>query len=249
MMALSDSTPPPAPRGATFTTSAHDERAPTDPSAALRPADIAGLRWFFGEHESDLGIRSTFGAQLEGALAQRMSDEARREARQMSALLSQLRKGRMPKGVAREFAERIGLVRDGQKIRIELLGGEYIYQHAPTHPPPPDPFESDRVLVLVRRANQIRTRLRAIGENHTKVLNAVYGPATHGEGREQLRKRLGDLVEVAVAIVASQRTDKDPPARAMVRAKLTDDSFVRMLKHAAGGYLRAAARAYAETRS
>lgn len=248
MMAF-QSTPPP--KGATtYTTDARDERLETDPSRALTMREVASLRWFFCEAESDMGVRSTFGAQLDAAIAQRISDESRIEAQQVRSIVTQLRKGKRPKGKALELAKDVGLLRSASMtVRIEQLGGEYIYMHAPAHNVVIDPYENDGVLRSVRRANEIRARLVRVGENHTKVLNAVYGPATHGEAREALRKRFGDLVEVVVAIVASRREESDPPARAMVRAKLSDDSFVRMLKHGASGYLREAANAYAGTRS
>lgn len=239
---------PPGTSG-TFTTDARDERGETDPSRALTMREVSELRWRFTQVEADLGIRSTFGAQLDGALSQRISDEAVRESRQVRALVTQLRKGRRPKGVAREFAERLGLLRGATgTVRVEMLGGDYIYMRAPLHSLPADPYESDTVLTLVRRQREVDRRRRLVGHAHDRILQAVYGNSTLGDDVQAFRKRFGELLDVAVAIVNSQRSEKDPPARAIVRAKLSDDSFVRMLKQGAGAYLRAACIAYAETR-
>jgi hypothetical protein len=240
----------------------------TDPSSALHATERRDLVWFFGEAEADLGITSTFGQQLAAALSQRISDAAMQDARVLKALRTKLRKGWRPSkkqrvaqrsAITQAFIDHVGP--DAFKVAASTdgnarvmpasshdLSDQTIYMRAPMHSVPADPYENDRVLFLVRKANAVRARLVRTGDNHTRVLNAVYGPATHGEAREALRKRFGELVEVVVALVASQRKDSDPMARTMVIAKLHDDSFVRMMKHGAGAYLRKAASSFADTR-
>lgn len=111
-----------------------------------------------------------------------------------------------------------------------------------------DPYKNDRVFVVVRRARAVLRRLVQIEDNHVAVLAAVYGPVVNGESREALRKRFGELTEIAVRYVASKRHDDDPSARALLRAKLTDESYITSVRRESGKCLRAAAEAYAETR-
>lgn len=250
----------PPPKGATYTTDARDERHETDPSSPLTLRELSDLKWFFCEAMSDMGVRSTFGEQLERALGQRAGADALREARTRRRLISKIHKGWRPSKstMTKHGLDEVAILFPGAFIdpdgnfqlrAIESeLSDQTIYMRSPIHSAPPDPYEDDHVLVLVRKANAIRVRLQTVGENHTKVLNATYGPVVNGDGHAAMRKRFGDLTEIVVAIVASQRSSADPPSRAIIRAKLSDDSFVRMLKHGAGGYLRAACSAYAGTR-
>ena len=270
-------TPPGA--AGTYTTDRRDERAETDPSSPLTLRELSDLRWFFCEAESDMGVHSTFGEQLDRALGQMISDDAALEAKTMARLRSRVRHGWRPKAETAKryrlndkaeammshlgvefpgalsdpdgnFQTRKGLTVEWMRENLaDLLSDQTIYMRSPVHSSPPDPYEDDRVLVLVRRANAIRARLRRTGEKHTKVLCAVYGPVVNGESHEAFRKRFGDMVSIVLAVVASRREPGDPSPRSIVRAKLTDDSFVRMMHRVASGYLRAACAAYAETRS
>ena len=248
-----------------------DERPESDPSSALTMREVAGLRWFWTQAEADMGIRSTFGAQLDAALGQRISDEAASEAKAFKLLRSKLRRGWVPSRrktriqqrprVTDVALEHFGISLDAsddgnyQRTRIDpamLDAGDFseqtIYMHAPIRPPPPDPYDNDRILVFVRRANETRERLVLLSDRHICTLYAAYGESACGEDRQALRKRFGELLGIVVALVATQRKPGDPPPRALLSAKLTDDSFVRLQKRRAAGHLRAACEAYAGTR-
>lgn len=226
--------------------------------------EVAELRWRFTTVESDLGIRSTFGAQLDNAYAQMPSDDEVRRAKRIKALRTRISRGWKPtdQRTLDALEELMGIGTPGALYKgdgnysVNRLPGSdhmfdenHIHLHAPVRTPPADPYESDAVLFLVRRLRDIDRRRRLIGRSHDRVLEAVYGNSTAGDDVLVFRKRFGDLVDVVIAIVNSQRGSSDPPARAIIRAKLTDDSFVRMMRHGASGYLRAACDAYAETRS
>lgn len=272
-MASAISTPPDDAR--TFSTELErdDYGAPKyagDPAAALLPVEVRDLRWFYCEAESDMGIRSTFGRQLDAALAQRISDEAASDARAVRALRTRLQKGWRPKRRALRRAKRSAIteamlehvgadlpdegVAQTQRIspeRLDLgdLSEQTIYMRSPLRTVVIDPYESEAILKCVGRANRIRARLVVAGDAVARVLHAVYGPATFGQERKALAKRFGDLVEVVVAIMAAKREPSDPPARATVIANLHNDAFVRTARIVAENRLRAAAEAYAETRS
>jgi len=242
----------------------------TEPDASLLPTERKDLLWRWNDCEAELGVKCTFGAQLDAALSQRISDEALKDARAVMAMLTRLRKGWRPRAsrrarrrqsdVNKAFLAHVGIElrpalgsADGNAQRAPVLdvsdlSDQRIYMHAPLRPVPSDPYENDGIFWLVRRLRAVDRRLVAIGRSHARILESYFGPASSGEDRLPMRKRFGDLVEIVVAIMASQRSPTDKPARALVREKLHDDSFVRVMKHGASGYLRAAANAFAGTR-
>jgi len=270
----------------------------TEPDASLLPKERADLRWRWNDCEAELGVRSTFGAQLDAALSQRISDEARKISDGIKLITARARRGRLPRRRARwvraaeiqahvdDLWERASRTRAPREAELaargtltvedkprELVAAEVwaddqqralsgseqreldawltdqeMHKHTPMRPTPADPYENDGLLWLVRRLREVDRRLVAVGAYPSRVLESYYGPSSSGEDRLPMRKRFGDLGEIVVAIMASQRTPTDKPARAMVREKLSDDSFVRVMKHAASGYLRRAAETFASTR-
>lgn len=214
--------------GSTYTeTRGSDARLPTDPTISLTLREIEDLRWFWQDAEALCGVRSTFGAQLEQARGKMASDDVVRELAAIKREVTALRR----------------------KAGLQPLPEEQtMYVNEDTNPPLADPFDNDDILLHVRRANVVRRRLEQMPPWH-RVLHAVYGPGRGDENdRRAIGKRFGEIGEVVIAVVASQRTEEDPPARAIVIAKLTDDSFVRMMRHVAGNYVRQACERYARTR-
>lgn len=234
----------------TWNTNARDERSETDPSHSLTMREVEDLRRRFRFVESELGIRSTEGAIEDRLNRETPSDEAIWVDRQERRIRTCLQKGRLPplpsarKGLSDRYQLAAGCIR----VDLGDLSDEYMHQHTAVNWTAKDPYENDSVLWLVQMMRDVDRRRMIVGRSHDRILQAVYGDSTLGSDAIVFRKRFGDLMDVVVAIVNSQRKDGDPPARAMVRAKLGDDRFVRIMNHGAGEYLRKACDAYAVTR-
>lgn len=213
------------------------------PEGALRPAELADLFWIWNDAEAAMGIRSTFGGELERAMLYAMPASQTRSERAMA--------GEYGPWEQRRTALR-RWVNAGHAV--DAAGSPmWDSETMSIHPTGPngscDPYESDEILLAIARANRIRARLRRCSVNSVKVLNAVFGPPRGDEEqRRDMRRRFGNLVPIVVAIVSAARSDDDPPARAIITAKITDDSFVRLMKTRAAGILRAATRDYAGCR-
>ena len=212
------------------------------PEGALRPAELADLFWIWNDAEAAMGIRSTFGSELERAMLYAVSNSTRSE-----------------RGMAGEYGpweqRRTALRRWVNAGHAVDAAGSPMWdaETMSIHPTGPsgtcDPYESDEILVAIGRANRIRARLSRCSVNSVKVLNAVFGPSRGDEEqRRDMRRRFGNLVPIVVAIVSAARSENDPPARAIITAKITDDSFVRLMKTRAAGILRAATLDYAGCR-
>ncbi len=209
-------------------------RAPTqerEADEALRPQDIADLRWFYGSLESACGVQSTFGAQLERCDAKQAHHTAIADER------------RYQRQRVKEWVEAGHHPNDpgSPKWDREFLP---IKETAPYAAP--DPYADDSILEDLAKAHRIRSILKRCSLASVKVLFCVYGPALGDEEqRRDARKKFGDLAQIVVNLAAFARTDSDPSARALVSARLTDDGYVRIQKNRAAGMLRVAAREYA----
>lgn len=206
----------------------------------LEPQDISDLIFIWQGAEAACGVRSTFGEQCDRAAEAMPTQDAVLDAR------------RYQRERVRAW---VSLGHDANAPGSPRFDVECM----PVKPTPPtvnaDPYEGivgfshDNGCNAVARAGRVRSRLLRCSEGSRRVLFAVYGPPKGNEKeRRSARMKFGDLVEVVVALVAFQRSENDPPARAIVSAKLTDDSFVRVMKTRAAGMLRTAARDYAGAR-
>ena len=207
------------------------ERDEEKPDDALGPQGRADLAWFFNSCEAAMGVKSTFGAQCERA-AQAMPTE--------SAVLDARRYQR------ERVREWVALGHDANEPGSPRFDIETMPVHETAPYATQDPYESDDILGDVAKARRIRAALNRCDRSSVLVLYAAFGPPKGNEAqRRTMAKKFGNLVEIVVAINAFMRSESDPSARDIVDARISDDSFVRLMVKRAQGMLRVAARDYA----
>ena len=112
-----------------------------------------------------------------------------------------------------------------------------------------DPYP-DEILRAIRRGRHIRaTLVRMPDVRQYWLLGAVYGPIV-GDRKDTMaiRKRLGELCEIAVSMMAASRDEGDESARRLVVRKLTDESYLTMARRASERYLHQAQSMYVTAR-
>ena len=142
------------------------------PWSPLTERECDDLRWYWRKRESDYGVGSTAGAQLERAYAQWISDEAVREERARKFKLrlelhaQRHKRATVPKRKASDI---------DREIRQE-----WIHLHSPPATTPDDPFPSDDIFKLLRVSKRVERRLLRVGDSHTRVLYAAFGETQGG---------------------------------------------------------------------
>lgn len=213
---------------------------PAEDVSALHSNDISDLRWFWSDHEADLGVTSNFGAMCEALALYSVKGDREIDVEPPAPKVK----------LALAVPRRRGPTTNGKP---EL--GEPMTKHLHVSPTRSVPwkslglYEGELVMTLadpgdhkwaVKRAHRIRTKLKNMDPvEHAMTLYAAYGP-TRGveEHTRTIRKRFGVLTEIVVGIAAGERR--------FVYEQLGEPSFVVDWKRRASAMLRDAATAYVE---
>lgn len=235
---------------------------PHDPHA-FGARDVDDLRWWFNFAESDMGVHSSQGAQQD-ALIRRDPHHMRRRPfdEHDDPADADRRSQSQASGYSEAFADnnherQIKTACPGCEPGVECHHTRWETAWISPHLMPAnesrstliaDPYPEE-ILGAIRRGRRIRATLLRTDSRQVLLLNAVYGP-TVGNRQDSLaiRRRLGDLCEIAVAIMALTRQDTDESPRRMVTRMLTNESFITLTKRACEAYLATAHEAYATAR-
>lgn len=225
--------------------------------------DVDDLRWWFNWAEADMGVRSSQGAQQDALVRKNPHwrrfvpfDEQNDDAADAMPSTGYSRGPRLALDEYNHERQR--------KTACPACAPDEDCKHrrwdTPWDPPElmpvhesrstvvADPYP-DSILWSIKRGRKVRATLMRTDHNQVLLLNAVYGPTVGNRvDTMAIRKRLGDLCEIAVAMMAASRKEDDESARRMVVRKLTDESYITMAKRAAEKYLKAAHEAYVKAR-
>ena len=233
---------------------------PADPRTVWNERDELDLKWWFCFAESDMGVHSGQGAQQD-ALQRRLphytppppwldvnDDPADRADDRQAAITAHYPGARTTPKTACPGCEP-GVDCKHRAWDIAWPSPHLMEDRESRSTVIADPYP-DEILRAIRRGRHIRaTLVRMPDVRQYWLLGAVYGPIV-GDRKDTLaiRKRLGELCEIAVSMMAAARDEGDESARRLVVRKLTDESYLTMARRASERYLHQAQAMYVTAR-